>query len=210
MASAAVAARTAIQRTLETLEARRRAELAQMEARRRSEIERERILESRRREAREAVDEQARQALAAKIQALPPGQIMALGTREEGENGRFEAGEIGVGCVTQDGRVEILWPNFTRTRTTWPNISWYAGQPSISPELARGQWLALDAPSDITTCDNSGDICESTSTHTFISDGCTSACGTINSSLAEDVDSFLNQDLQSSCVSGDRACVLQL
>lgn len=166
MATAVVAARAGMQRALEALELRRRSEMAHVEARRRAEIERARVAESRRREVREALDEEARQLLAARIQELPRGKIIALYGRADGENGQFEAGEIGVGSITPDGRVEILWPNLTRTRTTWPNISWYAGQPIAEPNANRGSWATSDAPSDITTCD----LSDSFATHTCISD----------------------------------------
>lgn len=175
MATAVVAARAGMQRALEAFESRRRSEIAHVEARRRAEIERARVAETRRREAREALDEEARQLLAARIQALPRGKIIALYGREDGENGQFEAGEIGFGSITPDGRVEILWPNQTRTRTTWPNVSWYAGQPIPDPQGSRGIWREAwnnsEAPSEITTCDFSDSI----ATHTYISDSSASA-----------------------------------
>lgn len=56
------------------------------------------------------------------------GTIEALSSRT-GDNGKFEKGDAGHGYFIGEGRVEIVWPNGTITKTVWPNTSWYAGTP---------------------------------------------------------------------------------
>mmetsp|Transcript_11878 Transcript_11878/g.26242 ORF Transcript_11878/g.26242 Transcript_11878/m.26242 type:complete len:317 (+) Transcript_11878:31-981(+) len=57
------------------------------------------------------------------------GQILALASRQAGGNGLFQAGVIGFGQFSTDGKVRITWPNGTVTITAWPNTSWYLGDP---------------------------------------------------------------------------------
>lgn len=111
--------------------------------------------------------ETRRQSLAATIRTLRIGQILALASRDSGNNGIFTEGDAGIGRIIVPGWIEILWPNRTRTRTTWPNVSWYVGQPITAAEVAEGAWaerlLAL-APSEPSTCDEAScsDISEIT------------------------------------------------
>eukprot|EP00747_Dinoflagellata_sp_TGD_P104969 gnl/TRDRNA2_/TRDRNA2_169412_c0_seq1.p1 gnl/TRDRNA2_/TRDRNA2_169412_c0~~gnl/TRDRNA2_/TRDRNA2_169412_c0_seq1.p1 ORF type:complete len:278 (+),score=41.55 gnl/TRDRNA2_/TRDRNA2_169412_c0_seq1:96-929(+) len=68
-------------------------------------------------------------------QALPPGQILALSEKKEGNNGRFCAGDIGFGRFAPDWGVEIWWPSGTSTRSIWPSRNWYVGQPIAASNL---------------------------------------------------------------------------
>lgn len=60
---------------------------------------------------------------------LGPGQILALSSLGTTANGTFVEGDVGLGWLVSEGRVEISWPNGTSTRTVWPNLSWYSGRP---------------------------------------------------------------------------------
>jgi len=75
--------------------------------------------------------------LAAQVRALPRGRILALASRSQGENGIFYAGDVGLGhfVTHRQDLVEIRWPSCTSTRTTWPNVSWYVGQPFSASEV---------------------------------------------------------------------------
>ena len=76
---------------------------------------------------------------------LAGGQITALATRAVGNNGRFERWTTGVGITCDNDFADIQWPNGTRTRSTWPNPSWYWGRPLQVGELPiRGRY---DTPS---------------------------------------------------------------
>jgi len=60
---------------------------------------------------------------------LGDGEVVALATRTEGENGTFLAGDVGQASWQEDGSVLINWRNGSATTTAWPNLSWYRGQP---------------------------------------------------------------------------------
>eukprot|EP00931_Biecheleriopsis_adriatica_P069767 TRINITY_DN43575_c0_g1_i1.p1 TRINITY_DN43575_c0_g1~~TRINITY_DN43575_c0_g1_i1.p1 ORF type:complete len:216 (-),score=32.83 TRINITY_DN43575_c0_g1_i1:51-644(-) len=128
---------------------RDRAEAEWLEAKAKQEHERSAALRKERRreeEAEQRAADASRQRLAAQIRALPRGQVMALADRTQGDNGHFAKGDVGVGRFSDMSFVEILWPNRTRTRTQWPNVSWYAGNPISLDELALGSlegWEAL-------------------------------------------------------------------
>jgi hypothetical protein len=85
------------------------------------------------RESRVLREKKNQSTLAYAIQLLPEGQVLALHGRASGANGSFELGDVGLGRFLGPGSVEILWPNCTRTRTTWPNVSWYEGKPVRRP-----------------------------------------------------------------------------
>eukprot|EP00927_Polykrikos_kofoidii_P062947 TRINITY_DN57759_c0_g1_i1.p1 TRINITY_DN57759_c0_g1~~TRINITY_DN57759_c0_g1_i1.p1 ORF type:complete len:159 (-),score=13.34 TRINITY_DN57759_c0_g1_i1:41-517(-) len=69
------------------------------------------------------------------IEALVSGQVIALGSRAVGGNGCFASGDVGIAQFDVGGSwVEIIWPNGTRTRTVWPNLSWYIGKPAPANE----------------------------------------------------------------------------
>ena len=53
---------------------------------------------------------------------------MARGSHQ-GVDGSFRTGDVGTGRLVAEGWAEICWPNGTRTRTAWPNASWYKGEP---------------------------------------------------------------------------------
>lgn len=100
-----------------------------------------------------------RSALEAAVFALPRGQVIALASRRSGDNGLFSANDVGVGRCLADGMVEILWANSsrTRTRTSWPNKSWYMGHPFTASEISEGVatgWLNYTGFSDASTTDD--------------------------------------------------------
>eukprot|EP00928_Gymnodinium_smaydae_P000587 TRINITY_DN1021_c1_g1_i1.p1 TRINITY_DN1021_c1_g1~~TRINITY_DN1021_c1_g1_i1.p1 ORF type:complete len:248 (-),score=35.50 TRINITY_DN1021_c1_g1_i1:293-976(-) len=65
----------------------------------------------------------------AAISALRSGEVLALSSRNAGANGRFNRGDVGMARFTRPGWVEVVWPDGSQTRTQWPNVSWYAGEP---------------------------------------------------------------------------------
>mmetsp|Transcript_29091 Transcript_29091/g.65875 ORF Transcript_29091/g.65875 Transcript_29091/m.65875 type:complete len:166 (+) Transcript_29091:14-511(+) len=59
---------------------------------------------------------------------LSVGEVLAFGAGD-GANGTFKPGDVGTGRHLRDGRVVIVWSNMTQTFTSWPNPSWYRGNP---------------------------------------------------------------------------------
>lgn len=159
--------------------------------------------------------ESRRQRLAATIRALQIGQILALASRESGDNGLFAAGDAGIGRFIVPGWVEILWPNRSRTRTAWPNVSWYAGRPITAAEVVEGAWaerliaLTLElAPSEVSTCDEASCVSEISEITAFLgedlrSDEQATEASDVNSmfdhslGMGSPVDSLLDSQLTS-------------